>query len=41
MDQKYDLSEMPVLNSMHDERIHGIELKGKELTLHYEELYFL
>ena len=39
MVQKYDLVTLPVLNSMHDQRIKQLELKDKMFILHYRDLH--
>lgn len=40
MNQKFDLKGLPVLNSMHDQRVQHIEWKKNELILHYENLQY-
>lgn len=40
MEEQFDLRSMAALDSMHDQRIHAIELKSKTLTFHYSDLCF-
>ncbi len=39
MEQRYNLSDLPVMDSMHDQRIESMELKEKKFVLHYENLF--
>ncbi|HCL03164.1 MAG TPA: hypothetical protein DHW61_12285 [Lachnoclostridium phytofermentans] len=40
MEQKYNLKKLPVLDSMHDQRIQNIEWREKVLILHYNDLHY-
>lgn len=40
MKQEYDLNAMPILDSMHDQRAHSIDLKEKTFILHYKDLHY-
>lgn len=40
MEQRYNLTTLPVLNSMHDQRIQNVELRENILVLHYIDLHY-